>query len=49
LDIPHILFDYHAEVKGSGGEKKLEGLKSKVQKYVEKFSFFTMKGRKVTR
>jgi phosphatidylinositol-bisphosphatase len=35
-DIPHILFDYHAE----GGTKKLEKLDSKVAKYVEKLDCF---------
>ena len=35
-DIPHILFDYHAE----GGSKKLEKLDSKMAKYVEKLDCF---------
>lgn len=35
-DIPHILFDYHAE----GGSKKLDKLDSKVTKYVEKLDCF---------
>ncbi len=49
LDIPHILFDYHAEVKGGGssgsgsGAKNLAVLKSKVSKYVDKFGFFAHK------
>ena len=47
-DIPHVLFDYHQEVK-SGSEKNLTKLKVKVQKYVEKFSFYTRKGGDVTR
>ena len=48
LDIPHVLFDYHQEVK-SGSEKNLAKLKSKIQKYVEKFGFYTRKGSDVTR
>jgi hypothetical protein len=48
LDIPHILFDYHQEVK-SGSAKNLAKLKAKVQRYVEKFSFYTKKGGDVTR
>ena len=48
LDIPHILFDYHQKVK-SGNPKNLSELKQKVQKYVEKFGFFTKKGPDVTR
>ena len=44
LDIPHVLFDYHQEVK-SGNVKNLGKLKSKVQKYVERFGFFTKKGK----
>ena len=48
LDVPHILFDYHQEVK-SGDSKNLSKLKNKVQKYVEKFGFFTLKGSDITR
>lgn len=48
LDTPHVLFDYHQEVK-SGNVKNLAKLKAKVQKYVEKFGFFTKKGSDVTR
>ncbi len=48
LDVPHILFDYHAEVK-SGSDKNLAKLKSKVHKYVEKFGFFTKKGSDISR
>ena len=48
LDFPHVLFDYHQEVK-SGSEKNLTKLKAKVQKYMEKFGFFTRKGSDVTR
>ena len=48
LDIPHILFDYHQEVK-SGNMKNLSKLKTKVQKYVEQFGFFTKKGSAITR
>ena len=48
LDIPHILFDYHMEVK-SGSAKNLAKLKSKCHTYVEKFNFFTRKGHGVTR
>merc|ERR1719225_164354 len=48
LDIPHVLFDYHQEVK-SGNVKNLSKLKSKVQKYVERFGFFTKKGPDITR
>jgi hypothetical protein len=47
-DIPHILFDYHQEVK-SGSSKNLAKLKAKVQRYVEKFGFFTKKGPDVLR
>jgi phosphatidylinositol-bisphosphatase len=47
-DVPHILFDYHAEVK-SGADKNLANLKHKVQKYMEKFGFFTRRGTDVTR
>ena len=48
LDIPHILFDYHQEVK-SGNAKNLSKLKTKIQKYVERFGFFTKKGADITR
>ena len=48
MDIPHILFDYHQEVK-SGNAKNLSKLKAKVQKYVERFGFFTKKGPDVLR
>lgn len=48
LDVPHILFDYHAEVKG-GGDKNLVSLKHKVHKYVEKFGFFSLKGTDLSR
>uniref|UniRef100_A0A0K2U5M9 phosphoinositide 5-phosphatase n=1 Tax=Lepeophtheirus salmonis TaxID=72036 RepID=A0A0K2U5M9_LEPSM len=48
LDIPHILFDYHAEVK-NGTDKNLAKLRSKVQKYMQKFDFFTMKKDEITR
>ena len=48
LDIPHILFDYHQECR-SGNMKNLSKLKTKVQKYVEKFGFFTKKGSNITR
>ena len=43
-DIPHILFDYHAE-----GAKHLSRLKNKLHKYSEKFGFFTKKGDDITR
>ena len=49
LDIPHILFDYHDQMKGPGSAKNFNKLKAKVQKYVEKFGFFTQKGSDVTR
>ena len=39
-DIPHVLFDYHAE----GGTKKLEKLDSKVAKYIEKLDCFYKTG-----
>ncbi len=48
LDVPHILFDYHAEMKG-GSAKNLDALKNKVHKYVDKFGFFTQKGTHVSR
>ena len=48
LDIPHILYDYHQEVK-SGSSKNLDKLKAKVSKYMERFGFFTKKGPDVTR
>ncbi len=48
LDVPHILFDYHAEMKG-GSAKNLDALKNKVHKYVDKFGFFTQKGNHVSR
>ena len=48
LDIPHILFDYHAEVK-SGSDKNLDKLKYKVHKYVEKFGFYFQRGNDVVR
>ncbi|XP_059090202.1 synaptojanin-1-like isoform X2 [Tigriopus californicus] len=48
LDVPHILFDYHAEVKG-GSIKNLSRLHEKVQQCVNKFGFFTKVGPNVSR
>ena len=48
MDIPHILYDYHQEVKG-GSSKNLGKLKAKVSKYMERFGFFTKKGPDVIR
>ena len=36
-------------MKGPGSAKNFNKLKAKVQKYVEKFGFFTQKGPDVTR
>jgi phosphatidylinositol-bisphosphatase len=45
-DIPHILFDYHQEVRGNRGLDKLE---HKVQQYLAEFKFFYSKDGKVER
>ncbi|KAK7791521.1 hypothetical protein R5R35_008685 [Gryllus longicercus] len=42
-DVPHIVFDYHQECRG-GNTKNLSKLKAKVEKYLQSFSLFYMKG-----
>ena len=40
MDIPHVLFDYHQEVRGSRGLDKLE---HQVSRYLSEFGFFYTK------
>ena len=45
IDVPHILWDFHAE----GGHKSIDKLDRKVAKYAEKLDFFHKAGATVTK
>ncbi len=38
-DIPHVLFDYHQEVRGQRGLEKLD---AEIAKYLQDFGFFSV-------
>ena len=45
IDIPHIIWDFHAE----GGAKNLDKLDRKVCKYAEKLDYFHLAGEVVAK
>ncbi|ODN00591.1 Synaptojanin-1 [Orchesella cincta] len=46
VDMPHILFDYHQEVRGNRGLEKLE---FQIKKYLDQYGFYHNKDGKVTK
>ncbi|XP_066158200.1 synaptojanin-1 [Euwallacea fornicatus] len=45
-DIPHVVFDYHQEVRG-GNQANLQKLKTKVEQQLQEFSYFHADGKAV--
>ncbi|XP_066259067.1 synaptojanin-1 [Euwallacea similis] len=46
IDIPHVVFDYHQEVRG-GNQANLQKLKAKVDQQLQEFSYFHADGKAV--